>query len=200
MSYHEKIERGYEAQQALLAFKAAQKEDPRGEEFLALEAKFKDPEFIENKMRYFGYGNFYDPDPEKLNANAFKMVPPISMTFYAFHIMVLLGGYFLLLFAMVLYLVLKNKLHNKIWLLWICVWTIPLAYVASQSGWIVAEVGRQPWVIQDLMPTMKAVTHIDTTSVMITFFLFTFVFIGLFIAEVRIMLKQIKVGPKKREE
>ena len=85
-------------------------------------------------------------------------------------------------------------------LLWICVWTIPLAYVASQSGWIVAEVGRQPWVIQDLMPTMKAVTHIDTTSVMITFFLFTFVFIGLFIAEVRIMLKQIKVGPKKREE
>ena len=151
-------------------------------------------------MRYFDYGNFYDPDPEKLNANAFKMVPPISMTFYAFHIMVLLGGYFLLLFAMVLYLVLKNKLHNKIWLLWICVWTIPLAYVASQSGWIVAEVGRQPWVIQDLMPTMKAVTHIDTTSVMITFFLFTFVFIGLFIAEVRIMLKQIKVGPKKREE
>jgi cytochrome d ubiquinol oxidase subunit I len=50
------------------------------------------------------------------------------------------------------------------------------------------------------MPTMKAVTHIDTVSVMITFFLFTTVFIGLFIAEVKIMVKQIKIGPKKKED
>jgi cytochrome d ubiquinol oxidase subunit I len=114
--------------------------------------------------------------------------------------MVMLGGYFLILFIVVLYLVFRNTLHTKKWLLWICVWTIPLAYVASQAGWIVAEVGRQPWVIQDLMPTMKAVTNIDAGAVMTTFFLFTVVFIGLFIAEVKIMLKQIKIGPKKKEE
>ena len=200
MSYPEKIERGYYAQQQLLAYKAAQKEDPKGAEFLALEAQFKDPDFIENHMRYFGYGNFYDPDPEQLKKNAFTLVPPISLTFYAFHIMVLLGGYFLMLFAVFLFLVMRNQLHNKKWLLWAAVWTIPLAFVASESGWIVAEIGRQPWVIQDLMPTMTAVTHIDTTSVIMTFGLFALVFVALFIAEVKIMVKQIKIGPKKKED
>jgi cytochrome d ubiquinol oxidase subunit I len=197
MSYKEKIRRGYEAQQTLRAYKAAQKEDPQGEAFLALRAKFEDQAFMDNYFRYFGYGNYYHPDPAQLEKNAFTMVPPISMTFYAFHIMVILGVYFLGLFIVFLFLAMRNQLHNKKWLLWAAVWTIPLAYVASQAGWIVAEVGRQPWVIQDLMPTMKAVTQIDTGSVMLTFFLFAVVFIGLAIAEVKIMLKQIKVGPKK---
>jgi cytochrome d ubiquinol oxidase subunit I len=200
LSYEEKIKRGYEAQQALLALKKVQKNNPESPEAQALKAKFRDPDFIENNVKYFGYGNFYDPDPEVLKKNAFKMVPPISMTFYAFHIMVILGGLFLLLFAVFLYLVMKDQLHNKKWLLWAGVWTIPLAYIASQAGWIVAEVGRQPWVIQDLMPTMKAVTHIDVGSVMTTFILFSVTFIGLFIAEIRIMIKQIKVGPQKKED
>ncbi|WP_291861040.1 cytochrome ubiquinol oxidase subunit I [Marinilabilia sp.] len=200
LSYKEKIIRGYEAQQSLRALKAAQKEEPNGEKAEALKAKFRDPAFIENNVQYFGYGSFYDPDPIQIEKNAFTMVPPISMTFYAFHIMVMLGGLFLVIFAVFLFLVMRNQLHNKKWLLWAGVWTIPLAYIAQQSGWIVAEVGRQPWVIQDLMPTMKAVTQIDVVSVMTTFFLFAVIFIGLFIAEVRIMVKQIKVGPKKKED
>jgi cytochrome d ubiquinol oxidase subunit I len=200
LSYKEKIIRGYEAQQAVRALKAAQKKDPDGEEAKALIAKFRDPAFIENNVQYFGYGSFYDPDPKQIEKNAFTMVPPISMTFYAFHIMVILGGLFLGLFAVFLFLAMRDQLHNKKWLLWAAVWTIPLAYVASQAGWIVAEVGRQPWVIQDLMPTMKAVTHIDAGAVITTFFLFAVTFIGLFIAEVKIMVKQIKVGPKKKED
>ncbi|SFD70072.1 cytochrome ubiquinol oxidase subunit I [Thermophagus xiamenensis] len=200
LSYKEKIKRGYEAQQALIALKEAIKEDPDGQEANALKAKFRDPVFIKNNVQYFGYGNYYDPDPEKLEKNAFMMVPPISMTFYAFHIMVILGGLFLLLFVVFLYLIMKNQLHTQRWLLWAGVWSIPLVYIASQAGWIVAEVGRQPWVIQDLMPTMKAVTQIDVGSVMTTFILFAITFIGLFIAEIRIMLKQIKVGPQKKED
>ncbi len=70
-----------------------------------------------------------------------------------------------------------------------------MAYVASHCGWIVAEMGRQPWVIQYLMSTITAVSNIDTTSVQITFFLFLIVFTGLLIAEIKIMLKQIKLGP-----
>jgi cytochrome bd ubiquinol oxidase subunit I len=200
LSYKEKIKRGYEAQQALKALKKAQKEDPNGEQMKKLKAKFKDPDFIQNNAQYFGYGNFYDPDPKILEKNSFKMVPPISLTFYAFHIMVILGGYFLLFFIVSLILSMRNQLHNKKWLLWVGVWTIPLSYIASQAGWIVAEVGRQPWVIQNLMPTMKAVTKIDVESVMTTFFLFAVTFIGLFIAEIKIMIKQIKVGPQSKED
>lgn len=73
---------------------------------------------------------------------------------------------------------------------------IPLAYIASQAGWIVAEVGRQPWVVQDLMPTMAAVTRISAGSVQTTFWLFAVLFTVLLIAEMKIMFRQIKIGPK----
>lgn len=82
------------------------------------------------------------------------------------------------------------------WLLWIAVWTIPLAYVATEAGWVVAEVGRQPWVIQDLMPNLVAVSKIDTYSVQITFFLFLVVFTILLIADIKIILHKIKKGNK----
>nr|WP_321407759.1 cytochrome ubiquinol oxidase subunit I [uncultured Carboxylicivirga sp.] len=195
ISYKEKIHRGYEAQQVLKAFKEAKNKDP--EEYNRLKAKFDDKEWVDNYFRYFGYGNYYDPDPHQLELNAFKIVPPISISFYAFHIMVGLGMHFLLLFVVLLWLTARNKIENKKIILYTALWTIPLAYVASQAGWIVAEMGRQPWVIQDLMPTMKAVSKIDSTSVMITFWLFTITFVGLAIAEVRIMTKQIKNGPKE---
>lgn len=74
---------------------------------------------------------------------------------------------------------------------------IPLVYIASEAGWVVAEVGRQPWVIQDLMTTAQAVSQIDSSSVIITFFLFAITFTALLIAEIRILTKQIKIGPKK---
>jgi len=64
------------------------------------------------------------------------------------------------------------------------------------SGWIVAEVGRQPWTIQDILPTVAAVSQIDASAVQITFWLFALIFTGLLIAEVKILTTQIKQGPK----
>ena len=80
------------------------------------------------------------------------------------------------------------------WLLYVGIWTIPLVYIASEAGWVLAELGRQPWVIQDLMPTLAAVSKIDTSSVQITFWLFAITFTALLIAEIKIMLTQIKKG------
>jgi len=111
---------------------------------------------------------------------------------------VILGMHFLLLFALMLWLEYKNQLTKRRWVLYVALWTIPLAYIASQSGWLVSEMGRQPWVIQDLMPTLTAVSQIDSSSVMITFALFAITFVGLAIAEVKIMVKQIKNGPTDR--
>jgi cytochrome d ubiquinol oxidase subunit I len=79
----------------------------------------------------------------------------------------------------------------------VAIFTIPLVYLASMAGWMVAEFGRQPWVIQDLMPTVSAVSRISTSSVQITFWLFVVLFTALFLAEIRIMLAQIKKGPKE---
>lgn len=196
MPYTEKIRRGHEAQQTLRGFKDAQNAGNDSLEAAYL-AKFQDPEWVKSTYAYFGYGSYYSEDEKQLQENAFKIIPPISITFYSFHIMVILGTYFLGLFALVLWMMYKDKLLVNRWLLWVAFWTIPLAWVASECGWLVAEMGRQPWVIQDLMPTHQAVSQIDSTSVIITFTLFAVTFVGLAIAEFRIMLKQIKIGPNE---
>ena len=88
----------------------------------------------------------------------------------------------------------KNKIETKKVILYTALWTIPLAYIASMLGWIVAEMGRQPWVIQDILPTIAAVSQLKASSVQITFCLFAVFFTALLIAEISIMVKQIKKG------
>ena len=67
--------------------------------------------------------------------------------------------------------------------------------VVGGVGWVVAEVGRQPWAIQDILPVQAAISSISAESVRLTFFIFLVLFTALFVAEVRIMLRQIKRGP-----
>jgi cytochrome d ubiquinol oxidase subunit I len=109
--------------------------------------------------------------------------------------MVALGFWFVILFIMSLVLLFRNRLDGRTWFLRAAILSIPLAYLASQFGWVVTEVGRQPWVIQDMMPTLTAVSNINVGSVKITFVLFAITFTVLLIAEIKIMIKQINIGP-----
>ena len=121
-------------------------------------------------------------------------MPPLALTFYSFRIMVMLGGYFILLFAGLL--LLRRRLERMRLLLWGAVLTIPLAWVASQAGWIVAEVGRQPWAIQGLLPNVAAISRLEVGAVQTTFFIFLGLFTLLLVAELRIMGKAIATGPE----
>lgn len=73
---------------------------------------------------------------------------------------------------------------------------LPLAYVASESGWVLAELGRQPWAIQDMLPTWIGVSDISSGSVILTFFMFLVLFTLLLVVEINIMCKAIKKGPE----
>jgi cytochrome d ubiquinol oxidase subunit I len=190
LSAREKMERGRYARETLARMKESR---DKGDSltYLQLKDKFYDTGFKEEYFRYFGYGFLNEPD---------SLIPNVPLTFYSFHLMVGLGFYFLLLMAVFIILVWYDKLDNKKILLWLAVFTIPLAYLASEAGWIVAELGRQPWVVQDHLPTIAAVSHINASSVQITFLLFAAIFTGLLIAEISIMLKQIKIGPKGGEK
>ena len=196
MSYFEKIKRGHVAIKTLRDYKDALK-DGDTERAEQLKALFYDPDFLNTYFKYFGYGYYYDDNENILKENAHLIIPPVPITFYSFHTMVGLGMLFLLIFIVFLYLVLKDKLDNKRWLYIIGIAAIPLAYVAQQAGWIVAELGRQPWTIQDVLPTIAAVSHVDTSTVQITFWLFAAIFTALLIAELKIMFTQIKKGPKE---
>ena len=140
---------------------------------------------LDENMHNFGYGYLDRPE---------DIVPPVGLTFYSFHVMVALGSYFIVLFLATLYLSMANRIEKYKKLLWACVFSIPLGYVACEAGWIVAEVGRQPWAIQDLMPVGIAATNLASVNVKLSFLLFVVLFTALFIAEIKIMLKQIKIG------
>lgn len=180
LSIREKMEKGKIAVTALGDYKKFKKE---GDQLRASQAL----KTFEQNQAYMGYGYLKRPE---------DAVPNVALSFYSFHTMVGLGTWFLILFIISLYYSMTNEMHNKKWLLYLAIATIPLGYVAQEAGWIVAEAGRQPWAIQDLLPVGMAASNITTTSVMVTFWLFAVLFTALLIAEVKIMIKQIKIGPE----
>lgn len=143
-------------------------------------------------FRYFGYGYLDSPE---------AAVPPVHLTFYSFHIMVAGGALLMLVFlAFILVYWRRRQMLEKPWLHIIGILSLALVYIVSQAGWIVAEVGRQPWVIQDLMPTGAAVSDVPVSSVQTTFWIFAVIFTGLLVAEASIMVKFINSSAKKNIE
>ena len=181
VSYAERIAAGTRSREALARYGAAvQAGDTQAAELAGSE--------VEKDFKYFGYSYLSSPE---------DAIPPVGMTFYSFHIMVFAGGFLLLLFAVMLFLSYrKTKYLEKAWLNWIGIASIAIVWICSQAGWIVAEVGRQPWVIQDLMPTTAAISDISASSVKITFWIFAAIFTGLLIAEISIMLRYISSASK----
>lgn len=154
-------------------------------------AMVKNRKILEDNYKDFGYGLLTDKA---------QAVPPVKITFYSFHLMVLLGFYFVLFLLWILYLQWKDKYLTNKWALRLSLIGIILAYIATELGWIVAEVGRQPWTIQDILPVTASTSQLATGSVVTTFFMFLIVFTALLIAEIGIMVKFIKKGPNLTEE
>lgn len=178
-SADERMEQGAIAKQALNDYRAAKKE---GNDSVAA----ANLEVLHSKYEHFGYAFIKDKA---------ELVPNVPITFWAFRIMVFVGSIFILLFLVMSYLAFKKPDYERYrWLLIVCIIGIPMAYLVSQCGWIVAEVGRQPWVIQDLMPRSAAVSAVSSNSVLTTFIIFCVLFTVLLIAEMSIMFKQIKKG------
>lgn len=184
-SYAERIEIGRRAHESLRRFDmASAKGDTAAMNRAAADLKAD--------YRFFGYGYLDHPT---------EAVPPVALTFYSFHTMVILGGYLLLFFVVVMYAAFRRQCWlKKKWLIWAGMLTIPVVYVCSQAGWVTAEVGRQPWIIQDIMPVQAAISDIPVGSVMLTFWLFAAMFTAFLAAEVGIMLRQISKGSKSDYE
>ena len=138
-------------------------------------------------FRDFGYGYLSSP---------YDTIPPVPLVFYSFRLMVGLGMLFVLLFICSWWYAKKRK-FEKFKFIYLAIACVPLAYIASQCGWIVAEVGRQPWVVQNLMPTNVAITRIASGWVVTTFWMFAILFTLLLIAEIGIMFTQIRKGVKE---
>ena len=181
VSYAERIERGKAAQESLRRFEAARKAGDAAAMEKARADMMKDYPF-------FGYGYFDSVD---------QAIPPVALTFYSFRVMVIVGSYLILFFLVVLFAAYRKQwLQREKWLQWTAMITLLLVYLCSQAGWIVAEVGRQPWTVQDLLPTCAAISDIPSASVITTFWIFAAIFTMLLIAEVSIMCRYISRNAK----
>ena len=178
-SAEEKISRGKVAIEAFKEYRTLKDVDSLG----AVQAR----NLLDSNIDYFGYGYINSQE---------ELVPPVTLIYWAFRVMVGLGGFLLLLMVVILWAERKKTLANMKWLLWVALFSIPLVYIAGQAGWIVAEVGRQPWVIEGLLPVKAAVSSVSVEAVKTTFFLFVAIFTLFLVIELRILIKAIKEGPK----
>ena len=176
----EKMERGRLAIAALSGYREAKE----AEDETAAAAHRKT---LDENMKYFGYGYISEAE---------QIVPFIPVCFWAFRVMVGLGTLFLLFFAVSTFLSYKKDITKMRWLHIAGMALLPLGYLASEAGWVVAEFGRQPWTIQDMLPTWVAVSDVSAGSVMLTFFIFLTLFTLLLAVEISIMCKAVKKGPE----
>ena len=175
----EKMAKGKVALDAFKQYRQLKDTDPAQ----AAEAR----KVLEENVDYFGYGYIESAD---------ELVPNVPLVYWSFRVMVGLGGFLLLLMVVVLWAERKGKMQQLTWLQHVALWSIPLVYFAGQAGWIVAEAGRQPWVIEGLLPTKAAVSSVSVGAVQTTFFLFVAIFTLFLAIEIRILLKAIKKGPE----
>ena len=183
LSAEEKMKRGRMAIDAFTRYRMLKDKNPEE----AAEAR----RVLDENVDYFGYG--YIDSREEL-------VPPVNLVYWAFRVMVGFGSFLLLLMIVVLWAEYKKKLVNMKWLQWVALLSIPLVYLCGQAGWIVAEVGRQPWTIEGLLPVKAAVSSVSVGAVQTTFFLFVAIFTLFLLIETRIIIKAIKQGPQIEEQ
>ena len=179
-SVKEKMVMGKAAVNALMVYRKAKK---AGDEATAQKALT----VIKANMKYFGYG-YVDKEEQ--------VIPNIPLTFWSFRVMVGLGTFFVLFFAVLTFVCYRKDVSRYRWLLILGVCTLPMGYIATEAGWVLAELGRQPWTIQDMLPTWVAVSDVKPASIATTFFLFLALFTTLLVVEISILVKQIKKGPE----
>ena len=181
-SVAEKMARGREAIDALAVYRELRESQPDS----AAVAK----SVLDANVQYMGYGHLEKPE---------DVIPPVGVVFWAFRLMIGFGMLAALVMLLAVWFAWKKKIEPKKWLLWAAIVCIPLVYFCGQCGWIVAEVGRQPWTIQGLLPVNVAISSLSAGAVQTTFFVFLAVF-ALFLAiEIRIMIGAIKKGPETVE-
>ncbi len=182
-SVAEKMKMGRTALDALAEYRELRDSDPAA----AAAAR----EIMEANVRYMGYGHLEKPE---------DVVPPVGVVFWAFRLMVGLGMLLALVLLLCFWFARKDTIGDKRWLLWVAIVCIPLVYICGQSGWVVAEVGRQPWTIQGLLPVNVAISSLSAGAVKTTFFVFLAVFALFLVIEIRIMLGAIRKGPEIEPE
>ncbi len=158
--------------------------------------------FTENQ-KDLGYGlllkkyspNIVDASEEHIKAATKDTIPNVTALFFSFRAMVASGFLMLLLFILATYAVAKRNAENKPWLLKFALYGLPLPWIATQTGWYVAEGGRQPWTIGEVLPTHLSASSLSTGDIWGSILALAAFYTVLLIIEMYLMIKFARLGP-----
>ena len=126
--------------------------------------------------------------------------PPVQIVFQAYHLMVAIGFCLILLSITGILMWWRGTLFEKRWLLWIMTFAVLLPQIANQIGWIAAEVGRQPWIVYNLLRTSEAVSpNVSAGQVLFSIILFGFIYLLLFVLFIYLLNEKIQKGPSEKQ-
>jgi cytochrome d ubiquinol oxidase subunit I len=187
----EHIRRGIDAYVLLRQLRAQQDNQELQRQFLA-------------KRQYLGYAlllkRFVDDPAQATTADiqraALSTVPPVAYLFWSFRLMVACGFFFIALFGFAFYLSSIQRFDQHRWFLRLALYALPLPWVAAELGWTVAEVGRQPWVIEGVLPTQVAASALSGGQVLTSLGVFILFYTALAIVDVFLMVRYVRMGPE----
>ncbi|WNB75375.1 cytochrome ubiquinol oxidase subunit I [Methylomonas koyamae] len=136
-----------------------------------------------------------DADAAMIAKAANDTIPNVAPLFWTFRIMVACGFTMLFVFAMSFYYCATRVADQKRWLMRMAVWCIPLPWIAAETGWFVAEYGRQPWTISGVLPTHMSVSSLSSEQLWFSLAGFALFYTVLLIIEMYLMLKYVRLGP-----
>ena len=136
-----------------------------------------------------------DADERMIARAASDSLPKVAPLFWTFRVMVACGFTMLFIFAMAFYYCATRVADRKRWLMRLAVWGIPLPWIAAETGWFVAEYGRQPWTISGILPTHMSVSHLTGEQLWFSLAGFLTFYTVLLVIELYLMFKYVRLGP-----
>ena len=132
---------------------------------------------------------------QEIHLAAQDLAPHVLPLFFSFRIMVACGFFFIALFATGFYLMIMRRAHHSKWFLKTAFYALPLPWIAAELGWVIAEYGRQPWVVQGILPTFMGTSSINFAQIMTSLLGFVLFYSILAVVELYLMIKYIRLGP-----
>lgn len=139
--------------------------------------------------------NVVDATEEQIKMAARDTIPSVAPMFWAFRLMVACGFWMLLVFALAFYYTARRTAFKKTWLLRMALFTLPAPWIASEMGWFVAEFGRQPWAIGEILPTYVAPSVLSRADLIGSLIGFIGLYTLLAIVEMYLMIRFSRIGP-----
>jgi len=158
-----------------------------------------DPLYVPDVLSFLAYGNFR-ANVKGLSSYPKDVRPPVELTYYAYHVMVGLGTIFVGIMALSVLLLWLRRLTRARWMLWALMLAMPFPYIANEAGWMVTEVGRQPWIVYGLMRTAQAPSPtVAGGETIFTTIGFAGMYFLLGVIFILLTLREIGLGPEHEE-